>query len=226
MAVVAILLFGSLARGDHSQRSDTDLLMISDDDETRHVSVGHLSMFLYSWSRLERDAKDGDLFACHLVREAKAIVDPDDYLSRLKTAFRFRPNYAAEIVRATDLGWFLAKFGDELNSALLARRILVHSNNPYSQRRAPGAGLRPADSCGDDTLGRGPRTPVPPPSRTKRCGVASLASHVPHRRNDARPLLREGRSERARRPLYADGQQGRTPNPTPGGAKPDRVCMS
>lgn len=124
MAVAATLLFGSLARADQSNGSDTDLLMVSLDDETRHVSVGHLSLFLYPWRQLEQDARDGDLFVCHLVREAKPLIDPDNYLPRLQQAFQFRSNYTADIKRASDFAWFLVSFGAELNRHLLTKRAL------------------------------------------------------------------------------------------------------
>lgn len=124
MPVAATLLFGSLARADQSEESDTDLLMIGLDQETRHVSVGRLSLFLYPWEQLEKAARDGDLFVCHLVCEAKPLVDPHDYLSKLKQAFEFRSSYAAEIARATDFGWFLVSFGAEFNPQLLTKRAL------------------------------------------------------------------------------------------------------
>jgi len=124
MAIAASLLFGSLARADHGEGSDTDLLMINLKDETRHVSVGHLSLFIYPWRQLEQDAQSGDLFTCHLVQEAKALFDPDDYLVQLRRSFRFRQNYQEEVERASDFGWYLVLFGDELNSALLAKRVL------------------------------------------------------------------------------------------------------
>lgn len=124
MPVVATLLFGSLARADQSEGSDTDLLMIGLDEKMRHVSVGHLSLFLYPWRQLEQDARDGDLFVCHLVREAKPLIDPDCYLPRLQRAFQFRSSYAAEIARASDFGWFLVNFGAELSPQLLMKRAL------------------------------------------------------------------------------------------------------
>jgi predicted nucleotidyltransferase len=124
MPVAAILLFGSLARADQSEGSDTDLLMITADEETRHVSVGSLSMFQYPWLRLKLDAQSGDLFVCHLVREAKAIYDPDGYLLKLREAFQLRSNYQREIAQATDLGWFLARFGGGLNTALQTKRTI------------------------------------------------------------------------------------------------------
>ena len=124
MPVVATLLFGSLARADQSEGSDTDLLMISLDGETHHVSIGHLSLFLYPWHALENNARDGDLFVCHLVCEARPLFDPDGYLPKLKEAFRFRSDYMTEIAHATDLGWYLVKYGDELNSHRQAKRAL------------------------------------------------------------------------------------------------------
>lgn len=124
MPVAATLLFGSLARADQTEGSDTDLLLIGLEEETRHVTVGHLSLFLYPWAQLERDAGNGDLFVCHLVQEAKPLIDPDDYLERLRQAFRYRASYAAEIARATDFASFLVRFGAELNAQLLLKRAL------------------------------------------------------------------------------------------------------
>ena len=98
--------------------------MVTLDDETRHISVGRLSLFIYPWSTLENNARNGDLFVCHLVREARPLFDPDAYLPKLKAAFRFRSDYVAEIGHATDLGWYLARFGEELNSHLQAKRAL------------------------------------------------------------------------------------------------------
>jgi hypothetical protein len=98
--------------------------MISLEDATRHLSVGHLSLFLYPWHTLERNARNGDLFVCHLVREAKPLFDPDGYLSKLQKAFQYRSDYKAEIGHAIDLGWYLVMFGDELNSHLQAKGAL------------------------------------------------------------------------------------------------------
>jgi hypothetical protein len=98
--------------------------MVSLDKDTRHVSVGHLSLFLYPWPQLQQDARDGDLFVCHLVREAKPLIDPDKYLVKLQSAFRFRSSYQSEIDRAVEFGMYLARFGDELNSTLLTKRAL------------------------------------------------------------------------------------------------------
>ena len=68
-----------------------------------------ISLFVYLWHQLEQDAQAGDLFACHLAQEAKALVDPGNYLARLKRSFEFRESYEDEFNRASDLGWYLAQ---------------------------------------------------------------------------------------------------------------------
>ncbi|MFM9503903.1 hypothetical protein RDS30_15175, partial [Listeria monocytogenes] len=66
----------------------------------------------------------GDLFVCHLAREAKPLIDPDNYLAKLQSAFQFRSSYQGEIDRARDLGMYLVRFGNEFNSTLLTKRAL------------------------------------------------------------------------------------------------------
>ena len=186
MPVVATLLFGSLARADQSEGSDTDLLMISLDGETHHVSIGHLSLFLYPWHALENNARDGDLFVCHLVCEARPLFDPDGYLPKLKEAFRFRSDYMTEIAHATDLGWYLVKYGDELNSHRQAKRalwclrtILIARS---AERRAPVFAPSPARRA--DSIGRRARPSHPPTQHARRCQSTSVSTPLPGGRND------------------------------------------
>lgn len=124
MSVSAILLFGSMARSDQSEKSDTDLLMVTSEKESRHVSIGNVSMFFYPREKLNFDAESGDLFTCHVVLEAKAVFDPNNYLEELRDHFKLKDHYDLEISRAFDLGWYLAIFGDQLSSSLLAKRAL------------------------------------------------------------------------------------------------------
>ena len=122
--ISAILLFGSRARQDNSRGSDTDLLLISPPGTPRHKSIGHLSMFFYPWQKLMDDACDGDLFVCHIVREAKPMFDPLGQLDKLRSKFRLRSSYAREIAHARDLGWFLDRYAGELNSDVVVRRMV------------------------------------------------------------------------------------------------------
>lgn len=122
--ISAILLFGSRARGDNSRGSDTDLLLISPPDTPKHKSIGHLSMFFYPWEKLISDACNGDLFVCHIVREAKPVFDPLGQLDQLRSQFRLRTSYAREITHARDLGWFLDRHAGALSSNLVVRRMV------------------------------------------------------------------------------------------------------
>ncbi len=122
--VSAILLFGSRAREDNGRGSDTDLLLISPPGTPQHKSIGHLSMFFYPWEKLTNDAREGDLFVCHIVREAKPVFDPLGQLDQLRSKFRLRTSYAREIAHARDLGWFLDHHARALNSNLVVRRMV------------------------------------------------------------------------------------------------------
>lgn len=122
--VSAILLFGSRARRDEARGSDTDLLLVVPDGEPKHLSWGNFSLFLYAWPKLLVDAAQGDLFVCHLVREAEPVFDPGNRLGLLREAFRLRADYRDSIQQACDLGWFLDRFGSALNTGIVARRMI------------------------------------------------------------------------------------------------------
>lgn len=81
-------------------------------------------MFFYPWQKLMDDACDGDLFVCHIVREAKPMFDPLGQLDKLRSKFRLRSSYAREIAHARDLGWFLDRYAGELNSDVVVRRMV------------------------------------------------------------------------------------------------------
>jgi len=124
MSVSAIALFGSRARGDHEPASDTDLLLITSEPAPRHLSRGNLSLSFYPYDDLIVRAQRGDLFVCHVVKEAKVIYDNDGHLDNLRSSFQLRKSYSPEVQQASDLGWFLARFGQILDDpALVTRRI-------------------------------------------------------------------------------------------------------
>lgn len=119
-----MLLYGSHARGDEDIYSDTDLLLISEDDRPQHVQKGHLSTSIYPLDDLLRRASSGDLFVCHLAREAEAIYDPTGQLELLREHFVLRASYEHEIMHASDLGWFIIDFGHRGHlQSLVNRRI-------------------------------------------------------------------------------------------------------
>jgi len=124
MTMSSMFLFGSRARGDHDSGSDTDLLIVCDERQPRHVSVGKVSMFFYLWQKLLADAALGDLFAGHIALEGKPISDEFDQLGELRRAFKLRSSYAAEVSHALDLGWFITRFPEELKPSLVTKRMI------------------------------------------------------------------------------------------------------
>lgn len=122
--ISAVLLFGSRARGDNERGSDTDILLVSPPGDPRHKSSGHLSMFFYPWPKLLDDARAGDLFVCHLTREAQPIFDPTGRLEELRAAFRLRSSYAREVQQASDVGWLIDRCAEQLSLAAVARRMV------------------------------------------------------------------------------------------------------
>jgi hypothetical protein len=122
--ISAVLLFGSRARGDNARGSDTDLLLVSPPGRPRHRSSGNLSMFFYPWPKLVADARQGDLFVCHLTVEAQPIFDPTNRLERLRGEFKLRLSYAEDIARASDVGWLLDRHAEEFEPGTVARKML------------------------------------------------------------------------------------------------------
>ncbi|HEX8401980.1 MAG TPA: nucleotidyltransferase domain-containing protein [Allosphingosinicella sp.] len=123
MSMLALALFGSKARGDDNDGSDTDLLVWTDEPYPRHLKSGHLSFAFYPEADLLRKASGGDLFAAHLVLEAKPIYDPAGVLDELRRVYRPPASYASAIVAASDLAWFLLEHGRMLDAALVNVRV-------------------------------------------------------------------------------------------------------
>lgn len=123
MSISALVLFGSKARGDEGPNSDVDFLLITSDDKPRHASVSKVSLSFYPYSDMLRRASVGDLFVLHIILEGKVIHDPDHRVDLIKAAFRKKDTYAEETSAATDLAWLIAKFGQQFDRALTAKRI-------------------------------------------------------------------------------------------------------
>lgn len=123
MSVKAVALFGSQARGNAEPNSDVDILLVTSERKTRHVAMGNVSIYLYPWSHLLRRAGAGDLFVCHIAKEAKSLYDPERRIAALHAAFQFKASYAREIGHASDLGWYIALHHQSMESAIVTKRI-------------------------------------------------------------------------------------------------------
>lgn len=114
MNVLALLLFGSRARGDQYNNSDIDLLAVTENENPSVTGPPKARLYQYSPSWLEAKALDGDLFIWHLVSEALPIYDPADRLGLLNKQFRFRSNYDEQILNASDVAWMIVRCGAQI----------------------------------------------------------------------------------------------------------------
>jgi predicted nucleotidyltransferase len=92
----AVMLFGSVARGDARDGSDVDVLAIA--PRSRMVSAtGHVSLTVYTEQHLRALARKGSLFVCHLRAEGKILKDRDGVFQRV-----FDEWHAPDIERARE----------------------------------------------------------------------------------------------------------------------------
>jgi hypothetical protein len=140
MSILAVVLFGSRARGDHTAGSDTDLLFATSEESGRHVTNGSVSFSYYAMEDLCRRARSGDLFLCHVLREGRTLYDPDARIDELRGLFRLRSSYTPEIRRAADLGWLLARVGSTWWDRRLAARRMAWCVRTILIARAAEAG--------------------------------------------------------------------------------------
>jgi nucleotidyltransferase-like protein len=89
---VAVMLFGSCARGDQNASSDVDVLQLVERWRPSY-ETGRFSVSVYTCARLLELARTGSLFVLHLVTEGRTIEDPTGELSRILTSYRQPASY-------------------------------------------------------------------------------------------------------------------------------------
>ncbi len=123
--IEALILFGSHARGDQKDISDLDVIAVMDEVPEKSFEKEALSISFYSKKFLIKISSIGNLFALHLVCEAKPIFDPNGVLEEMRSAFRKKTNYCREIADASMLGWFLIRHTDKITiKAYIIKELL------------------------------------------------------------------------------------------------------
>jgi hypothetical protein len=88
----AVMLFGSVARGDASPLSDIDVLQLSD-RRTRPYKVGRTNVSVYDEATLLGMAHRGSLFVLHLRDEGQILRDSDGRLRKCLEAYQPQSDY-------------------------------------------------------------------------------------------------------------------------------------
>lgn len=94
--VIAVVLFGSFARGDAVPGSDVDLLVVLDADNRRFMDripdflpdsfpVG-VDVIPWTFAELEGRVAEGDRFAMAILRDGRILLDRDGAVARLREA--------------------------------------------------------------------------------------------------------------------------------------------
>jgi predicted nucleotidyltransferase len=101
-------LFGSAARRDGDAFSDIDYLIVGENAKSLRsrkwwlASLG-FSVFDYTWNRLARAFAAGTLFALHLKREARPIIDRNGRLRELFESFQPKTSYDSDYEESLQL---------------------------------------------------------------------------------------------------------------------------
>ncbi len=124
MSVLAVALYGSRARGDQTEISDTDLLFVTSDERIHHTHARNLSLSYYPLENLKSRACEGDLFLFHVLNEGEVLYDPYNTFLDLENSFKLKKSYEDEIEKANELAWFIIKNSANLESyPVLPKRI-------------------------------------------------------------------------------------------------------
>ncbi|MEU8207170.1 nucleotidyltransferase domain-containing protein [Streptosporangium sp. NPDC049046] len=90
---IAVMIYGSRARGSARADSDIDVLQIVK-DRPRSYSYGRINVAAYTIDHLKLLAVRGSLFVHHLKNEGRIVDDPENVLADILDSFRPPKNYS------------------------------------------------------------------------------------------------------------------------------------
>jgi len=119
VAILGLALFGSRARGDGDEGADLDLLALTTDRKPKFTIQNDVALSCYPHGLMMFRAGIGDLFVLHVITEGTVLYQSSELavFDAIKSAFKYKDDYAREIKLASDVGWLLVRFGDRLSSA-------------------------------------------------------------------------------------------------------------
>jgi predicted nucleotidyltransferase len=124
MSIIALALFGSCARRDDNAASDVDLLAVVEGGKRWNRSERRINTSFYGRRLLLSMSSEGNLFALHLVHEARTLYDGGHFFQGFRAAFRYKSSYESEIKEASDVGWFIfRRFREFQDGSIAARKV-------------------------------------------------------------------------------------------------------
>ncbi|WP_408648028.1 anti-phage Hailong system nucleotidyltransferase HalB [Thiocapsa bogorovii] len=82
----ALILYGSVARGEQEPGSDIDLLAIVE-QRRPNIRCGDIQLACYTVSQLQHLARNGSLFILHLLSDGVPLRDQQDLLNRIRREY-------------------------------------------------------------------------------------------------------------------------------------------
>lgn len=123
MGEVSVILFGSAARGDTTEDSDVDILIVSTEGFPNSMRYGRLEVQMNTRQAMIKKARLGDLFAIHIALEGIAISDSSNFLSTFRESLKIKESYSKEREIAFALAAYLLRVGPDADQLLRAKRM-------------------------------------------------------------------------------------------------------
>lgn len=124
MPILALMLYGSYARGDVSQDSDIDILAVEDTGPIARREAGRTILSTYPLSAILKMSSTGSLFVWHLISEGIEIYDTSGVFSSIRAQFVLRSDYSPERKIAADVGWALLSQGAPTGTTSAVKALL------------------------------------------------------------------------------------------------------
>ena len=99
----------------------------------------HIAIASYPCDEVIDGARRGDLFALHVVTEAKVLYEAWPVFEEMRRAFTYRPDYGREVKVASDVGWFLLRYRSRFSDGRVFNERVAWCTRTILIARAAGA---------------------------------------------------------------------------------------
>lgn len=124
MPILALMLYGSCARGDASPESDIDLLAVHNEEMIARRETGRAILSLYPHATLRRMSSEGSLFVWHLISEGIELFDCANVFQDVRSSFTLKTDYSLERGIASEIGWSLLCEGAPVDTPEAVKAML------------------------------------------------------------------------------------------------------